>query len=197
MRVLVIYCHPSANSFTHAVKEEFIRGVRDAGHHVELSDLYEMNFNGVMSEQEYLREGFYDARQPVPEDVLKEQEKINRADAIVFIYPVFWTEAPAMLAGWFQRVWTYGFAYGEESEMNPLQKALFLATMGGSLKDSVRREQVEAMKTVMIGDRIHQRAKACEFIVFDEMTRGYGNDARRAENGVRFLVQAYRLGLEI
>lgn len=197
MRVLVIYCHPSDNSFTYAVKEEFMRGVRGAGHEAELSDLYKMNFSAVMSEREYLREGFYDASQPVPDDVRGEQEKINRADAIAFIYPVFWTEAPAMLAGWFQRVWTYGFAYGDAPTMKPLQKALFLATMGGSLKDSVRREQVEAMKTVMIGDRIHQRARECEFVVFDEMTRGYGNDEHRAENTVRFLAQAYRLGMEV
>ena len=38
---------------------------------------------------------------PVREDVLREQEKINRADIIVFIYPDFWTASPAMLEGWF------------------------------------------------------------------------------------------------
>ncbi len=197
MRVLVVYCHPSSNSFTCAVKDEFVRGLRDSGHDVELSDLYDMNFNAVMSEEEYLREGFYDDSKPVPEDVLREQDKINRADAIAFIYPVFWTEAPAMLTGWFQRVWTYGFAYGDKPTMKTLQKAIFLVTMGGSLKDSVRREQVEAMKTVMIGDRIHQRARTSEFVVFDEMTRGYGNDTHRAKNSSQFLRQAYRLGLEI
>ena len=51
---------------------------------------------------------------------------------------------------------------------------MFLVTMGGSLKDEIRREQLEAMKTVMVGDRIRDRAKKCEVYVFDEMTRGYG-----------------------
>lgn len=194
MNVFLVYCHPSADSFTHSVKEKFIQGLMDAGHHCEISDLYEMKFNPVLSEEEYRREGFYDDGKPVSEDVRAEQKKLNRADAAVFIYPVFWTEAPALLTGWFQRVWTYGFAYGDAPKMKQLQKALFLVTMGGSLKDSVRIEQAEAMKTVMIGDRIHQRAKFSQMIIFDEMTRGYGNDGHRAENSAKFLKRVYQLG---
>ncbi len=197
MKVLVVYCHPSANSFTHAVKEAFVRGALDAGHAVEVSDLYGMNFNPVMSEEEYLREGFYDASRPVPDDVLREQNRINRAEAIAFIYPVFWTEAPALLTGWFQRVWTYGYAYGDAPMMKPLQKALFLITMGGSLTEEIRLQQLEAMKTVMLGDRINWRAASSEMIAFDEITRGYGNDGRRAENSAKFLRQAYQAGQEI
>ena len=126
-----------------------------------------------------------------------EQSKINNADAIVFIYPDFWTDAPAMLGGWFQRVWTYGYAYGDAPTMKKLEKALFLVTMGGKLSDKKRQIQVEAMKTVMIGDRIADRAKETEMIVFDEMTRGYGNDGHRDENEVIFLKKAYELGLNM
>lgn len=78
--------------------------------------------------------------------------------------------------------------------MKMLDKALFLVTMGGCLKEEIRMKQVEAMKTVMIGDRMNDRAKTCEMIVFDEMTRGYGNDGRRSENVKRFVDQAYELG---
>ena len=45
--------------------------------------------------------------------------------------------------------------------MKCLEKALFLITMGGSLKDEIRRDQLEAIKTVMVGDRIRNRAKTC------------------------------------
>ena len=113
MNVLVVYCHPSSNSFTYRVKKAFLKGLADGGHKYVVSDLYAMNFNPVFSESEYMREAFYDLSAPVPEDVLAEQEKINSSDAIAFIYPDFWTDAPALLAGWFQRVWTYGFAYGD------------------------------------------------------------------------------------
>ena len=197
MKVLVIYCHPCRESFTEQVKEAFLNGLSDAGHSYEISDLYEMKFNPEFSESEYRREAFYDTEFSVPLDVIEEQKKINNADIIAFIYPVFWTECPALLTGWFQRVWTYGFAYGSNRTMKILDKALFLVTMGGSMKDSVRIEQVDAMKTVMIGDRIHDRAKSSEMIVFDEMTRGYGNDENRNERIKRFTKQAYQIGLTL
>ena len=197
MNVFVVYCHPSSESFTYKVKEQFVKGLEAAGHSYEISDLYKMNFNPVFSEQEYLREAFYKLEAQIPDDVKIEQSKVNNADAIVFIYPDFWTDAPAMLGGWFQRVWTYGYAYGDAPTMKKLEKALFLVTMGGKLSDKKRQIQVEAMKTVMIGDRIADRAKETEMIVFDEMTRGYGNDGHRDENEVVFLKKAYELGLNM
>ena len=197
MNVLIVYCHPSKNSFTHTVKESYVQGLKDAGHQVVISDLYAGGFNPVMSEAEYIREGFYKLEEPVAEDVTEEQEKINNADVIAFIYPDFWTASPAMLEGWFQRVWTYGFAYGNQPSMKTLNKAIFLITMGGSLKDEIRREQLQAMKTIMIGDRIRNRAKECEVHVFDEMTRGYGNDENRERRTSEFSQKAYELGKNI
>ena len=193
MHVLIVYCHPSQNSFTAQVKEAFIKGLTEAGHSHVLSDLYAMGFNPVFSEEEYQREAFYDETRAIPDDVAKEQAKVSKADALVLIYPVFWTEAPAMLVGWFQRVWTFGFAYGE-STMKQLEKALFLVTMGGDLKEEMRKTQVEAMKTVMLGDRINVRAKASEMLVFDEMTREVGF-SRRDEKMATFLEEAYQQGL--
>lgn len=196
MNVLIVYCHPSSNSFTFRVKESFAKGARNGGHNVEISDLYAEGFNPVMSPQEYRREAFYDESLDIPQDVLEQQARVNRADCVVFIYPDFWTAAPAMLEGWFQRVWTYGYAYGGSPKIH-LKKALFLVTMGGSLKDSIRKEQLEAMKSVMIGDRMHNRAEECEMHVFDEMTRGYGNDENRSERITRFVKQAYEIGFNL
>lgn len=197
MNVLVVYCHPSNNSFTYTVKESFIKGLKDAGHTYEVSDLYAENFNPVMSESEYIREGFYRLEDSVAEDVIREQEKINNADVIAFIYPDFWTASPAMLEGWFQRVWTYGFAYGNEPTMKTIDKVMFLVTMGGSLNDEIRRVQLEAMKTVMVGDRIRNRARICEVYAFDEMTRGYGNDENREKRISEFSQKAYDLARNI
>lgn len=193
MKVLVVYCHPSENSFTDKVKKSFVKGLEDAGHTYIISDLYAEKFNPIMSEEEYLREGFYHLDTPVSPDVIREQERINWSDIIVFIYPDFWTASPAMLEGWFQRVWTYGFAYGDYPEMKKLEKAIFFITMGGSMKDEIRKTQLEAMKIVMVGDRIRNRAKSCEVYVFDQMTRGYGNDANRIERIERFSKDAYEI----
>ena len=85
MKVLVVYCHPSNNSFTHTIKESFIRGLEDAGYSYEVSDLYAQGFNPVMSESEYIREGFYRLEDPVEKDILNEQAKINSSDIVVFM----------------------------------------------------------------------------------------------------------------
>lgn len=197
MRVFIVYSHPSRRSFTYRVLESFKKGLEAAGHSYVVSDLYAMGFNPIFSESEYDREAFYLESLPVPADVLAEQAKINSCDVIAFIYPDFWTASPAMLEGWFQRVLTYGFAYGDRPAMKTLEKALFLVTMGGSLQDEIRREQVAAMNTVMIGDRIKNRAKACEMHIFDRMTRGYGNDETRAAKAAAFTQQAYEIALEL
>lgn len=55
MNVFVVYCHPSNQSFTYAMKEAFLRGLKDAGHSVVVSDLYQMQFHETLSEEEYLR----------------------------------------------------------------------------------------------------------------------------------------------
>ena len=126
MKVFVVYCHPSKDSFTRHMCDAFIKGITDSGNEFILSDLYEMDFDPVMTEKEYLRDAYYRNTPDIAADVLKEQEKINSADAIAFIYPVFWTEAPAMLVGWFDRVWSYGFAYGDKT-MKMLDKAIILS----------------------------------------------------------------------
>ena len=99
MKVFIVYCHPSEDSFTRHVRDAFIRGIVDAGHEYVLSDLYAMGFRTDMSEQEYLRDANYTTEPPLAADVLAEQAKVNAADAVAFIYPVFWTEAPAKLVG--------------------------------------------------------------------------------------------------
>ena len=125
MKAFVVYCHPSEDSFTRYVRDSFIKGLVDSGNEYELSDLYKMNFMADMTEKEYLRDSNYRTTPDLAEDVLAEQQKINSSDAVVFIYPVFWTDVPAKLKGWFDRVWTFGFAYGEKS-MKLLQKGLIL-----------------------------------------------------------------------
>lgn len=193
MKILIIYCHPSNNSFTARVKEEFIKGLIKANHEYHLLDLYNSDFKETFTEAEYLREAFYNDKLDIPKDIKKHQLLVNESDALVFIYPVFWTEAPSKLVGWFQRVWTYGFAYGNNAKMKQLDKVLMLVTMGGDLTEKLRQEQVEAMKTVMLGDRIGNRAKEKEMVIFDRMSRDYPN---RENNYEKNLKRAYQIGKE-
>ena len=49
----------------------------------------------------------------LPDDVIAEQQRINRADALVLVYPIYWWSFPAQLKGWIDRVFTQGWAYDE------------------------------------------------------------------------------------
>ena len=193
MKVFIVYCHPSEDSFTRHVRDAFIRGVVDAGHEYVLSDLYAMDFRTDMSEQEYLRDANYTTEPPLAADVLAEQAKINGADALAFIYPVFWTEAPAKLVGWFDRVWTYGFAYGERT-MKTLDKALFLVTAGNKMERLVQFGLLDSMKKVMLGDRLFNRVRTSDFVVFDGMTKKLDS---RQENWDANLQTAYQKGRDL
>lgn len=193
MKVFIVYCHPSEDSFTRHVRDAFIRGIVDAGHEYVLSDLYAMGFRTDMSEQEYLRDANYTTEPPLAADVLAEQAKVNAADAVAFIYPVFWTEAPAKLVGWFDRVWTYGFAYGERT-MKTLDKALFLVTAGNRMERLVQFGLLDSMKKVMLGDRLFNRVRTSDFVVFDGMTKKLES---RLEHWDTNLQTAYEKGRDL
>lgn len=194
MKVLVVYCHPSNKSFTYNVYENFVKGLKTAGHEVIVSDLYKMNFKTDMSEEEYLKETFYRADISVNDDVKTEQEKIQSSDAIVFIYPVFWTEAPAKLVGWFDRVWITGFAYNPNPQMKVLDKALVIACAGKSMKTLSETGEKVAMETVMLGDRIRSRAKEKQMVILDNIT--HWNEELRENTVPIHLEEAYRLGMD-
>lgn len=190
MKVFIVYCHPSEDSFTRNVRDAFIKGIVDSGNEYVLSDLYKMNFQTDMSEKEYLRDSNYRNTPDLAEDVLAEQAKINASDAIAFIYPVFWTEAPAKLVGWFDRVWTYGYAYGEKT-MKLLDRGLILCTAGHVTADLEKFNLLPSMKKVMFGDRLFRRVRDAEFVVFDGMTKACSS---REENWSRNLELAYGKG---
>ena len=164
MKVFVVYCHPSEDSFTKKMLDSFVKGVEDAGNECIISDLYKMDFKTDMSEQEYLRDAYYKTEPVVADDVRMEQEKINASDAIVFIYPVFWTEAPAKLVGWFDRVWSYGLAYGER-KMKTLQTGMILCSAGNPAERLEQFGYLESMKRVMLNDRLSDRVRHSEFVV--------------------------------
>jgi NAD(P)H dehydrogenase (quinone) len=191
MNVFIVYAHPSAGSFTCAIKDNFIKGLRDAGHSYRISDLYKMRFKTDMGEAEYKREAFYNRELPVPRDVAGEQKKINLSDAIVFIYPVFWSDAPAKLVGWFDRVWTYGFAYGDNRSMKRLEKGLVLVSAGNTMDYFEKTGLFEAMKKVMLNDRLFDRVKQKEMIVFDGTSRELSS---RGDNWEKHLERAYISG---
>lgn len=192
MHILIVYVHPSETSFTKMMKDEFIKGLVQKGHTYEVSDLYKKQFTTDLSEEEYLREAFFRHETPVSKEVQKEQELINNCDVITFIYPVFWSEAPAKLVGWFDRVWSYGFAYGDNRTMKILDKALFLCSAGSTMDKLEETGLLHSMKNIMTTDRIYDRAKESEMHIFDGTSRS--NNELRISNMEVHLKRAYEIG---
>lgn len=107
MKHLIVYAHPNPESFNHAILEITVNALKKKGHEVVVRDLYDIDFQPVLKPKDIaaLRAG------QTPEDIQAEQEFITQADAITFIYPIWWTGLPAILKGYVDRVFSYGFAY--------------------------------------------------------------------------------------
>ena len=108
MRVLYIYCHPLPESFHGALRETALAGLKSAGHEVDLLDLYEEGFNPVLSAEE--RRRYHDTqvnRQGLEEHV----RRLHEAEALVLQFPVWIFGFPAMLKGYFDRVFMPGVAF--------------------------------------------------------------------------------------
>ena len=102
MRFLVVYCHPVPESFCAAVRDAAIQALKAKGCEVRLIDLYAERFDPVMPADERRS---YNDRAPVDPTLASHIEHLKWAEAILLVYPTWWYGLPAMLKGWFDRVW--------------------------------------------------------------------------------------------
>jgi NAD(P)H dehydrogenase (quinone) len=200
VHVYVVFAHPSRKSFTWTVLNSFLRGLQDAGHSFEVGDLYEMNFQSDLDPEQYERETSFDPQSPLPGDVKIEQEKLARADALAFVYPVWWSDCPAKLKGWFDRVWSYGYAYVyEEGEHAASQigidKALVICPAGHTEEHLEEIGIADSMRRVMVNDRLlGVGVREARMEILGGMVAtvlGEGDEVRRGN-----LERAYALGRE-
>ena len=124
MKVLLVFAHPEPRSFGAAMRDRGIAALRSAGHEVEVSDLYAMNFEAVASVDDFTERRFpqalqYDREQKhahsqqafVPE-IQAEIDKLLWCDLLILQFPLWWFSVPAIMKGWIDRVFVNGVAYG-------------------------------------------------------------------------------------
>ncbi|WP_342244956.1 NAD(P)H-dependent oxidoreductase [Pseudomonas sp. OTU5201] len=116
-RILLILGTPKGGSLCHALGDAFAQGARSEGHVVRLLKLGEMQFDPV------LRQG-YDQSQNLEPDLLEAQRQIHWAEHLVFVYPVWWGGLPALLKGFFDRVFLPGFAFRYRGQSHAWDKLL-------------------------------------------------------------------------
>ena len=133
MRVLVIFSHPVETSYQAALHARVVAALRETGHEVDDCDLYAEGFNPVLGREERLH--YHDTnvnRAPVAGYV----ERLLRAEALVFCFPVWCFGLPAMLKGWFDRVMMPGVAFdiSDPADVKPalthLKKIAAVTTYG-------------------------------------------------------------------
>ncbi|APU15159.1 NAD(P)H-dependent oxidoreductase [Actinoalloteichus fjordicus] len=123
MKVLWIFAHPEPRSLNGALRDEGLRTLTALGHEHRQSDLYAMGWNPVVDAADFdhdptsrLVVGSTSRRafenRTLSADIRLEQEKLDWADAVIVHFPLWWYGMPAILKGWFDRVFVKGFAYG-------------------------------------------------------------------------------------
>lgn len=103
-KILVILGHPSSNSFCGALAERYAQSALRAGHEVRQLFLGQLDFDPV------LREG-YQQIQPLEADLRQAQADVLWAEHLTLVYPIWWGGIPALLKGFFDRVFLPGFAF--------------------------------------------------------------------------------------
>lgn len=114
MHALIVISHPDPQSLTHAIARSFAEGIEQRGQHTtEIADIAAEGFQTAYNQAD---RSAYQLQAAVPSDVLREQERVDRADALALVYPVYWWSFPGQLKGWIDRVFSNGWAYSEGAD---------------------------------------------------------------------------------
>lgn len=105
-RHLIVIAHPNPDSFNHAILGAALDVLDQPGQAVIVSDLYAEGFDPLLAADDLQGGASRSA------DVAREQRRVAWADDLVFLFPVWWFDRPAILKGWCDRVLEPGFAYG-------------------------------------------------------------------------------------
>jgi NAD(P)H dehydrogenase (quinone) len=110
-RILIILGHPNLESFNAALAKAYEDGARDEGAEVEFLALADLLFDPVLRPRGPQSGAAARPRQPFETDLERAKRAIERADHVVFVFPVWWGGLPALLKGFVDRVFLPGWAY--------------------------------------------------------------------------------------
>ena len=151
MHALIVIAHPDPNSLSHSVAAHVAGGVSLPGHGntFEIADLAAEAFDPRFTPSDI---AVHRTQAPPSADVAAEQARIDRADALVLVYPVYWWSMPGLLKGWIDRVFANGWAYDEGPDTKLVKKLRHLrvhlvAIAGADVRTYARHGYFGAMKT--------------------------------------------------
>lgn len=143
MKILVVIAHPRQNSLTHQAARAFAEAAQANGHEVEFADLVAENFDPVLKAEDEPDWSGQDI--DFAADVRREMERVERNDATVLFFPVWWWSMPAILKGWIDRVWAQNWAFGNQTY--PHAKVSMVGIAGATEDDYRKRGYDIAFRT--------------------------------------------------
>jgi NAD(P)H dehydrogenase (quinone) len=185
VKCLVVVTHPLNQSLCNSLASDAILALQYGGHEVMVENLYESGFNPALSAAE--RATYYGSAFD-QSDLTSEIERLCSADALILVFPTWWFGFPAMLKGWFDRVWAPGVAYDHATDFGPikprlskLRQVVVVTTMGSPWWVDwlvMRRPVRRVLKTAILG--------TCTFKCAFKMHTLYKSENLRPETVVNF-----------
>ncbi|MCZ4221930.1 NAD(P)H-dependent oxidoreductase [Pedobacter rhodius] len=108
MRIAIVFNHPYEGSYCNAILKAVTKGLQKANHEIDLIHLDRDGFNPVMTAADL--KAFKD-RKPIDPKVIEYKQRLDEADHLLFIFPIWWELMPAMTKGFIDKVIFPGVAY--------------------------------------------------------------------------------------
>ncbi|MCP4265027.1 MAG: NAD(P)H-dependent oxidoreductase [Candidatus Brocadiaceae bacterium] len=108
--ILIVLVNPRKNSLSHAIYNNYLKWLYEADFQCETIDLYQDKFNPILTLVRDLEKS---------EQVKRYREMVLWAEHITFIYPIWWANMPAILKGFFDRVFVDGFSHSSIEDRAP------------------------------------------------------------------------------
>jgi NAD(P)H dehydrogenase (quinone) len=187
-RFLIVRCHPVSGSFLLGAADRAEASLREGGHECRVIDLYAEGFDPVLG-----REEWGSRHLGVPDSLRAHTDALRWASDLVLAYPTWYGGTPAMLKGWFDRVWGKGVAWDlavGASRPTPLLthiRNVWVVTTHGSTK-ALNMVQGEAGRHFMLRTLRLTCSRRCRvrWVAF------YGNDTASATDRADYLERVSR-----
>jgi NAD(P)H dehydrogenase (quinone) len=121
VKVLLVYAHPLEESLAAAARDRAVANLREAGHEVDLLDLHAEGFDAVLTAEEAAS---WDDQAQMGDVLASHAARLRAVDALVFVYPTWWSGPPAILKGWIDRVFRPGVAFSLKPGSNRVRGLL-------------------------------------------------------------------------
>ncbi|MFJ4871436.1 NAD(P)H oxidoreductase [Streptomyces sp. NPDC088757] len=140
---LVVVAHHRTDSLTAHTARRAAARLEAAGYRIDMLDLHAEGFDPRMNASDQPDWG--DREKPYSDEVHAHMRRLLDADVVVAVFPVYWQSVPAILKGWIDRVWNYGFAYGRSKPRLAGKRILWLGLAGATGDDPL----VKGMRAVL------------------------------------------------